>query len=171
MRFRHLDYAGDTPVEDLGPAALDALLERGDLADWGPLVGAITRDPWGRTAETVLRLCAAHPMYGTSNLWRAWIERRRNQDEAPAESLAEARHRAGLTQADVGRRMGISQSDVSKLERRGDARVSTLRAYAQALGGRLSVLLQLPGDADPRPLLLGRSDDRGGDEKRRPART
>ena len=31
----------------------------------------------------------------------------------------------------------MSQSDVSKLERRQDLRLSTLQAYARALGGRL----------------------------------
>ena len=162
MRFRHLDYGADTPIEDLGPAAIDALLERGDLHDWTPLLRAIARAPGGRTAETVLRLCDAHPMYGTSDLWRAWIERRRKQEEADGETLAQARLRAGLTQTEVSRRMGISQSDVSKLERRGDARVSTLRAYARALGGRLSLSLELPADEHSRPLLLGGPGDRGG---------
>ncbi|HUF76669.1 MAG TPA: helix-turn-helix transcriptional regulator [Longimicrobiales bacterium] len=162
MRFRHLDYGADTPVVDLGPAAIDALLERGDLHDWAPVLRAIARAPWGRTAETVLRLCDAHPMYGTSDLWRAWIEGLRKEEEAEGESLAQARARAGLTQAEVGRRMGISQSDVSKLERRGDARVSTLRAYAQALGGQLRLSLELSRDAHPRPLLLGEPSARGG---------
>jgi DNA-binding XRE family transcriptional regulator len=162
MRFRHLDYGANTPIEDLGPAAIDALLERGDLDDWAPLLRAIALDPRGPTAETVLRLCDAHPMYGTSDLWRAWIERRRKEDDAEGESLAQARLRAGLTQTEVGHRMGISQSDVSKLERRRDARVSTLRAYVQALGGRLLLSLELPRDARPRPLLLGGRGHRGG---------
>jgi len=161
MHFRHLDYGADTPIEAMGPAALDALLERGDLHDWAPLLHAVVRAPWGRTAETVLRLCDAHPMYGTSELWRAWIERRRKVAGAQGETLAQARLRAGLTQAEIGRRMGISQSDVSKLERRSDARVSTLRAYARALGGRLRLSLELPEDAHPRPLLLGEAADSG----------
>jgi DNA-binding XRE family transcriptional regulator len=161
MRFRHLDYAEGTPVEDLGPAAIDALLERGDLQDWTPLLRAVANAPWGRTAETVLRLCDAHPMYGTCNLWRAWIERRRSE-KAEGERLAQARLRAGFTQAEMGQRMGISQSDVSKLERRSDARVSTLRAYARALGGRLRLSLELPGEAHSQPLLLGGPVDPGG---------
>jgi len=81
MRFRHLDYDPATPVHELGPAAIDALLERGDLADWAPLLRAVAHDPWGPTAETVLHLCDAHPMYGTSQLWRAWIERRRKETQ------------------------------------------------------------------------------------------
>lgn len=157
MRFRHLDYAPDTPVTDLGPAAIDALLEHGDLEAWTPLLRAIARDPWGPTAETVLRLCEAHPMYGASSLWRTWIDRRRGHSRAEGETLAEARASAGLTQSEVAQRLGISQSDVSKLERRSDVRVSTLRAYARAIGARLYVGLQGPDDSAPRPLALPRS--------------
>jgi len=159
MRFRHLDYTPPTPVTQLGPAAIDALLDRGDLDDWAPLLRAVAADPWGPTAETVMRLCDAHPMYGTSNLWRAWIARRREEEEERGESLADARLRAGLTQTEVGRRMNISQSDVSTLERRSDVRVSTLRAYARALGGQLLVALRLPGEPEIRPLLLPKADD------------
>ena len=154
MRFRHLDYAPETAVSELGPAAIDDLLERGDLNAWTPLLRIIAGDPWSPTAETVLRLCDAHPMYGTSALWRAWIERRRQQRPAEGRTLAEARARAGLTQSQVGERLGISQADVSKLERRADVRLSTLRAYASAIGARLHVGLQGPDEEAPRPLVL-----------------
>lgn len=112
MWFRHLDYAPDTAVTDLGPAALDALLERGDLESWMPLLRVIAREPWSPVADTVLRLCDAHPMYGTSELWRFWIERQRRESRSPGTTLAEARRRARLTQAQVAERLGSSQSDV-----------------------------------------------------------
>lgn len=150
MRFRHLNYSSNAPVAGLGPAAIDDLLDRGDLEMWAPLARAIAREPWGSTAETVLRLCDAHPMYGTSALWRAWIERRRGSaHEAEGSTLADARSRAGLTQSQVAQRLGISQADVSKLERRADARLSTLQAYARALGARLQVELHWPGTMAP----------------------
>ncbi|HET6342963.1 MAG TPA: helix-turn-helix transcriptional regulator [Gemmatimonadota bacterium] len=152
--FRHLDYAPGTPVADLGPAAIDALLERGDLEVWVPLLHAIADDPWGATADTVLRLCDAHPMYGTSALWRGWIEHRRRAPGRESTTLAEARARAGLTQVQVAERLGIGQSDVSKLERRGDVRLSTLRAYARAIGARLQVGIQGPDEDEPRTLVL-----------------
>lgn len=154
MGFRHLDYAPCTPVKQLGPAALDDLLERGDLEAWTPLVRAIARAPWGATAETVLRLCRAQPKYGTSPLWQAWIERRRSREAEAGETLAEARARAGLTQSQVAERLGISQSDVSKLERRTDLLVSTLREYARAIGARLHLGLRGPDGDAPRPLAL-----------------
>jgi hypothetical protein len=147
---RHLDYPAGTPVYELGPAALDDLLERGDLTDWAPLAGAVRADPHGPLADTVLRLCAAHPMYGTSRLWSNWIDslRRGRRDAAPADgiSLVELRRRRGLTQAALGRRLGAAQSDVSKLERRGDLRLSTLRAYVEATGGRLRLIATYPDE-------------------------
>jgi hypothetical protein len=44
----------------------------------------------------------------------------------------------------------------SKLERRGDIRLSTLRAYARAIGARLEVGLRGPTDDEVRPLVFGR---------------
>jgi hypothetical protein len=73
VRFRHLDYPPDADVRELGLAALDDLLDRGDLDDWAPLARAVAEDPHGALADKVLRLCDAHPMYGASVLWRAWI--------------------------------------------------------------------------------------------------
>ncbi len=146
MRFRHLDYDEETAVADLGPAAIDDLLDRGDLKAWIPLARAIRRDPASTLSDTVLRLCEAHPMYGTSPMWRTWIERLRGAPGArEAVSLAQARKRSGLTQQEVGERMGISQSDVSKLERRGDVRMSTLRAYLEALGSTLDIAVDFGG--------------------------
>lgn len=152
MAFRHLDYPVDADVTQLGPAAIDALLERGDLDTWTPLLRAVADDPFGPLADTILRICDAHPMYGTSVLWRDWIERRRGRSAPHTMSLSDARMRAGLTQTQVAERMGIGQSDVSKLERRPDVRLSTLRAYAAAIGGRLHVAIRGAGDEAPREL-------------------
>lgn len=136
--FRHLDYPAGSPVSSLGPAGLDALLDRGDLADWEPLARAIKDDPFGQLADTVLRLCASHPMYGTSALWTTWISGLRSMP--PEITLREVRKRARMTQAEVGKRMGRTQSDVSKLERRSDLRLSTLREYFHALGYELRLV-------------------------------
>jgi HTH-type transcriptional regulator/antitoxin HipB len=50
--------------------------------------------------------------------------------------LVEARHAAGLTQAEVAKRMGVSQAQVARIEKRGyDAyTLTTLRRYLAALG-------------------------------------
>lgn len=151
MIHRHLDYPPGTPVSELGPAAVDNLLDQGDLHDWGPLARAVARDPFGALADTVARLCDAHPMYGTSPLWRAWIDRARARAEGagrptcPPVRLADLRRLRGVTQVVLAERLGMAQSDLSKLERRADARLSTLRAYVAGLGGRLALVAELPG--------------------------
>lgn len=152
MTHRHLEYAAETPAEELPLAAIVDILGRGDLRDWKPLADAITRDPYGALAERVARLVDAYPMYGTSPLWRAWIDRcraraegRRPLAEKPLD-LAAVRRRAGLTQVELARRMGISQSDLSKLERRSDMRVSTLEEYVARVGARLHLHLEFPDE-------------------------
>lgn len=144
MNHRHLDVSPGTPVGELPSAAIADLLERGDLADWQPIARAIRRDPNGPLADRVLRLLDAYPMYGTSPLWRAWIDRCRARAEgetsAGTASLSGFRRRLGLTQIEVAQRLGMAQSDLSKLERRQDVRLSSLRGYAEALGARLRIL-------------------------------
>ena len=144
MLGRSLEYSVEN-VQNLGPAALDDLLEHGDLEDWAPLAAAVQKDPFGATASGILKVAGAHPMYGTSALWTAWIKQLRTRKNDPL-GLAALRRRKGLTQHDVAVRLGISQSDVSKLERRSDIRISTLRAYITATGGDVSIIAHYPGE-------------------------
>lgn len=82
MIHRHLDVAPDAPVEELPLAAIHDLLDRGDLDDWRPLLRNIERFPNGELTRLVARLVDAYPMYGTSPLLRAWIERCRNRGDS-----------------------------------------------------------------------------------------
>ena len=144
MIHRHLEVPDTAPPEAQPLARIVDLLQRGDLDDWRPIAQAIRREPAGQFADRVLRLLAAYPTYGTSPLWRAWIDRCRSRLEIDAlpviGGLAALRRSHGLTQVELAERMGISQSDLSKLERRRDIRLSTLRAYAAALGGGIRIL-------------------------------
>ena len=145
MIHRHLDYPADTPVTALGNAALDDLLDRGDLDVWRSVAAEIAVDPHGDLANRILRLCDANPRYGTSPLWRAWIARRRamaTARTAPEKTLAEIRLARGLSQAKLAAKIGMSQSDLSKAERRTDWKVSTLRAIASGLGLRAKIVLE-----------------------------
>ncbi len=74
MKHRHL-------VDDVGltPAAIADILERGKPNDWVELRNVIESDPNGDVSETVLKLCRAYHMYGTSNLWPAYIETLRRE--------------------------------------------------------------------------------------------
>jgi len=164
VKHRHLTYAKDTPPERLPSAAIVDILQRGDLDDWRPIAKRVAAEPHGELAERVLHLLAAYPAYGTSTLWRTWIDRCRARHEGapwarPSVDLAALRKQKGLTQAELAERIGMSQSDLSKLERRSDVKVSTLRAYAAALG--CTLILECCDDAGCRRLELreqGRSD-------------
>jgi predicted XRE-type DNA-binding protein len=58
--------------------------------------------------------------------------------------LRELRMIAGKGQADVATALRIKQPSVSKVENQNDMYVSTLRAYVEAIGGKLELIVRLP---------------------------
>jgi hypothetical protein len=58
--------------------------------------------------------------------------------------LRELRMIAGKAQADVATFLRIKQPSVSKVENQTDMYVSTLRAYVEAIGGSLELIVRLP---------------------------
>jgi len=71
--------------------------------------------------------------------------------------LDELRRARRLTQEQLANRLGIRQANVSKLERRMDVRVSTLREVVEAMGGELRLVAHF-ADAD---YLVDLAGDRG----------
>ncbi|GAC1351988.1 MAG: helix-turn-helix transcriptional regulator [Polyangiales bacterium] len=55
-------------------------------------------------------------------------------------SLRELRDLAGKTQVELAEAAEVAQSELSRIERRDDHMVSTLRRYVEALGGELEVV-------------------------------
>jgi len=173
MIHRHLDHPEGTPPVQLGPAAIDDLLDRGDLEDWAPLARAVAGEPWGRLSDTILRLCAAHPMYGTSRLWLGYVGACRAATlgrggaswpkEPPPTTLPELRAAQGMSQAAIGAHLGMNQSEVSRLERRRDVRLSTLRGYVEAVGGWLRLVVTLTDSNRQVDLVVGGSGPNGAD--------
>ena len=53
--------------------------------------------------------------------------------------LAELRAARELTQKQLAETLGVSQAAISKLERRADMYVTTLRKFIEAMGGRLEM--------------------------------
>lgn len=151
MRHRHLELDPAASVAELGLAALDDLLDRGDLSDWQPLLAEIEREPWGPVADRVQRLVEQHTMYGTSTLWRSWIDEQRSADRPvrTGPALRALRLGQGLTQQQVASRLDMTQPEVSKLERRADVRLSTARSYVRALGGRLVLAARFGDTVEP----------------------
>lgn len=73
--------------------------------------------------------------------------------------LPELRRSLGVTQEELAGRLGTRQDSLSRTERRHDVKVSTLRAYIQALGGRLA-LFALFADRQPVEILGAEDLDR-----------
>jgi helix-turn-helix protein len=70
-------------------------------------------------------------------------------------SLRSVREAIGKTQIDVARALGTDQGEVSRIERRPDVMVSTLRKYAAALGARCDVAFVF---ADGRRVLIAEAE-------------
>lgn len=74
-------------------------------------------------------------------------------------TLQELRKQRQLTQEDIAKLLGIKQENVSRLERRNNLHLSTLKDYIHALGGKLHLVIEFP---DQKPIRLLDNDD---DEK------
>lgn len=75
MKHRHLVH------QELTPAAIEDILDRGRMPDWAPLIAAIRADPHGTIAETTLKLCG-QPLYAAP-VFRRVIANARNADQPP----------------------------------------------------------------------------------------
>ncbi|HLW75598.1 MAG TPA: XRE family transcriptional regulator [Bryobacteraceae bacterium] len=83
-------------------------------------------------------------------------------------TLCELRRARKLTQTRIAKQLGISQDGVSKLEKRSDLLLSTLRKTVEAMGGNLSLVAEFP-DRGPIRLsgIAGDSAQPKGHERRR----
>jgi transcriptional regulator with XRE-family HTH domain len=66
-------------------------------------------------------------------------------------TLPELRHACKLTQVRIAKALGITQDGVSRLEKRSDLLLSTLRKTIEAMGGSLSLIAEFP---DRGPVML-----------------
>lgn len=66
-------------------------------------------------------------------------------------TLRELRKARNLTQIRVAEQLGITQDSVSRLEKRSDLLLSTLRKTVEAMGGSLSLVAEFP---DRAPVVL-----------------
>lgn len=62
------------------------------------------------------------------------------QDTLLQMSLREMREMAGQNQTEVADKLETTQSELSRLERRNDFFLSTLRKYVEALGGEVQII-------------------------------
>lgn len=94
---------------------------------------------------------------GLGSARRRKIEARAAQFLAEEMTLQELRQARKLTQVRMAKALGITQEGVSRLEKRSDLLLSTLRKTVKAMGGNLSLVAEFP-DRDP-VVLSGIADD------------
>jgi transcriptional regulator with XRE-family HTH domain len=58
--------------------------------------------------------------------------------------LNELRRARNLTQEELAGRLGVRQTNVSRMERRTDMHISTLREVIEAMGGELEITARFP---------------------------
>jgi len=92
---------------------------------------------------------------------RKKVEARAAQLIAEEMTLRELRHARKLTQVRIAKTLGITQDSVSRLEKRTDLLLSTLRKTVEAMGGSLSLVAEFP---DRAPVILSgiAADERDG---------
>jgi hypothetical protein len=93
---------------------------------------------------------------------RKKVEARAAQLIAEEMTLRQLRQACRLTQQKVAKSLRIGQEGVSKIERRSDLLISTLRDYVQAMGGQLSLVVEFP---DREPVVLSGINDFAQDSK------
>jgi len=59
-------------------------------------------------------------------------------------TLKDLRLAAQQTQADMAAALGVGQDTISRLEKRSDMLLSTLRHYVQSMGGQLNLVAEFP---------------------------
>lgn len=82
---------------------------------------------------------------GLSPERRAKIEARAAELVAEELSLQALRKAMSRTQTQMARKLKMRQDSVSRLEKRADLLISTLRGYVNALGGELHLVAEFPG--------------------------
>jgi DNA-binding transcriptional regulator YiaG len=118
LAFRNLAITPDAPVSQWPTEAVQAALERGDLADWHRLVAELDASPWGRTARQVEEVLSHSRPYGIAEAIELALSRARDRAEsservAVAAEIAEVIGRSGLSRTEFAAQIGTSASRLS----------------------------------------------------------
>jgi DNA-binding transcriptional regulator YiaG len=118
LAFRNLTITPDAPVQKWPTEAVQAALERGDLADWHRIVVAVQADPWGKTARQLEEVLSHSHPYGVTEAMQTALSRARqraaaNERAAVTTEIRDAVERSELSQAEFASRIGTSASRLS----------------------------------------------------------
>ena len=75
---------------------------------------------------------------------RKKVEKRTAELIEDERSLCDLRRAMALTQEKMAEELGIGQDGISRLEKRSDLLISTLRGYVEAMGGKLRLVAEFP---------------------------
>jgi DNA-binding transcriptional regulator YiaG len=118
LAFRNLSIDPSAPVAQWPTEAVQAALERGDLADWHRLAVEVGQRPWGRTARQIEEVLTYSRPYGVAEMMETVIARarqraeRREREQVAAE-IRGAVERSGLSRAGFAAAIGTSPSRLS----------------------------------------------------------
>ncbi len=79
------------------------------------------------------------------------IEKRAAALIAEEMTLQELRRARAMTQDRLAKNLGVAQKQISEIEKRTDMHISTLRRSIEAMGGKLSLVVEFP---DRKPIVL-----------------
>jgi DNA-binding transcriptional regulator YiaG len=118
LAFRNLSVDPSEPVSRWPTEAVQAALERGDVADWHRLATEVGGQPWGRTARQLEEVLGHSRPYGVTEVMETVIARararaERQEREAVAAEIRRAIDRSGLSRADFASGIGTSTSRLS----------------------------------------------------------
>ncbi|WP_397474167.1 helix-turn-helix domain-containing protein [Pusillimonas sp.] len=85
-------------------------------------------------------------------------------DTGSLTTLKDLRKRAGQTQEELAAALGVGQDTISRLEKRSDMLLSTLRHYVECIGGQLTLVATFP---EQPAMIIDYSDDKHNEPKKR----
>lgn len=102
-----------------------------------------------------------------SEEFRQSVKQRTAELIAEELNLCEMRRARKLTQARLSKKLKIGQEGVSRIEKRTDLYLSTLRSYVEGVGGELTLMVKFP---DRPPVILAGLGE-SSDESKKKAKT
>jgi len=114
-------------------------------------VGGVPEDAWERddTPEPFYERLRRRP-----DAYQRYLDTLTEIREHQA-TLGEVRRAQAFTQATIAQLLDMDQSEVSRLERRSDMLLSTLRSFIRAAGGDLQLIVTFPDKPTAIELLIG----------------
>jgi transcriptional regulator with XRE-family HTH domain len=98
---------------------------------------------------------------------RQKVEARAQELIAEELTLQDLRKARQLTQEQMAQTLNIGQDSISRLEKRSDMMLSTMRSYVQAMGGELELVVRFPERA---PVVIKAIEDVAPAEPARPVK-